>query len=932
MSTYVVPQVLVFQEFNAAAAAAERALNAHIAGGHAYLLRHADAEEKPLGFLGYYDPNSDTCYPWPNRPAGASVDQDYTKVHMDDALLRYFSDAASSGHYIATVSGYGNRVRSATLAFKANGASYPRSSEFRDRDVAVGDVVKVVCSVGGQQYTLWTYVAGFAADIIDAVVGAATADAQNAATQSANPATYAQVGGADNCVEITSVDQSAYDGLEDGDINETYTVTVIASSVNGDATTARLRVTSASGRDDVAEVTPAAFGSPTAIGTRGLTVTWNNTGTSACSLSATHDSVSPVDFIAGQKWQVTCHQAYTAPTATSGGTYSGNEDVTYIVTVVKGGLWAAKPTIKVTTNKGTDISGPTEVTGPNVVVPVGTKGVTIKFNQNGLAGRDRFYISTLAAKESYYRTLILGHNFDKAVVDASPVEVGLELFIRKNIEVSKNRLESPPLVNWTQSDTEICLKSGVTAYDATWTSSGVPQPLPVFSESSRGYGKVYVTYRAWRSELCDTVNEVRDVGELDTAISGPLHPDNPLKWGVFKAVSNSNGTAVKFTSVCNPASLDAWLRMLEVLEGRDDVYGLVPLTREKAVLDAYVAHVRAQSSPEMGRWRVVWVNLSLDDSVARVSRATSTDGEEVLATVTDDPLTSGTQYTLLQVPARNSAFITNKVKAGDVVRLNYTTDGFGTETYEEYLVDAVISEDSLRLQSGPSAPVSVASKIEVWHTYSNAEKAEAVALAGGYHDRRIRAVWPDRVGSGGLVFPGYHLCAALAGLAAGIVPQQGMTNLEIAGFDDLSRTLAFSRGQLNTMAGGGVWVVTQDTQTGKVFTRHALTTGDYADVNQREESITRNVDSVSYYFLDLLKPFIGTSNVTDDLLANIANTIRSGILELSGKTFVRRLGPQILGGDIAELRQHAVLRDRVVVTVVPEWPYPLNNVELHLVV
>ena len=46
MATYVLPQVLVFQDFTIAPSAAANPLSAHIAGGHAYLTRTTDADEK----------------------------------------------------------------------------------------------------------------------------------------------------------------------------------------------------------------------------------------------------------------------------------------------------------------------------------------------------------------------------------------------------------------------------------------------------------------------------------------------------------------------------------------------------------------------------------------------------------------------------------------------------------------------------------------------------------------------------------------------------------------------------------------------------------------------------------------------------------------------------------------------------------------------
>jgi hypothetical protein len=79
-------------------------------------------------------------------------------------------------------------------------------------------------------------------------------------------------------------------------------------------------------------------------------------------------------------------------------------------------------------------------------------------------------------------------------------------------------------------------------------------------------------------------------------IPGPLDQENPLKWGVYKALSNSNGTAVKYTAVANPDSLDSWASVLERLKGRDDFYNVVPLTFNREVQDLWAAYIGGESN------------------------------------------------------------------------------------------------------------------------------------------------------------------------------------------------------------------------------------------------------------------------------------------------------------------------------------------------
>jgi hypothetical protein len=702
---------------------------------------------------------------------------------------------------------------------------------------------------------------------------------------------------------------------------------------------ARLSVSSASGNDDVGDVTPSAAGPPTAIGTRGLEVTFSDEDMAACSLSADAEDppVAYNDLIEGQVFEVTVAQAFTAPVATSSGDYDDPRDTTYIIEVSRGGSFGVvdpddEPQIQVSTTNGIDSGVPVNVPAAATTVPVGTHGVEVEFSGAGLRLGDRYYIAVTAEAEGPMRTLVLGHNIQDDIPDGTPCDV--TLFIRKDIQVEKNRTHAPPLTNWETSETEITLKSGIEAFDSSWTDNEVEQPLPVLSEDSQEYGAVFVEYRAWESTLCEVVNAIDDVALLNDEISGPLVPENPLKWGVFKALSNSNGTEVKFTAVCDPDKTEKWIDLLEILLGRDDVYGLVPLTRTRTVQDLYAAHVDAQSTPEEGLWRAAWFSLSGVPSISVVDETTSTDDEVVKATITDDPGTSGTQYTLLQVPEANGQFITNGVRAGDIVRALYTSDGFGGETFSEFVVDEVQNEDKIRLLAGPGAAVNVAAKMEIHRNLSATEEADEIARdAGAWNNRRVRAVWPDTIETSGTVQEGYHLAAALAGLTSGVVPHQGLTNLEIAGFTDVPRTTTkFNKPQLDAMAVAGTWIVTQDLRDGQIFSRHAVTTGDNENIVDREEMVVRNVDSISFRFKDHFKPFIGVTNVTPSNLPQLAVEADALIDVLKTELANTRLGGQLIDAEILELRPHTTLCDRVVMSLDTDIPFPLNNLEIHLVI
>jgi hypothetical protein len=939
MSSYVKPQVLVFQEFRIVPTEITEPLRAHVSGPHAILHRYSDSDEKKLCKLGLYDRLNDTFYSWPDRMAGSRVDDSYVKVFIDDAELLYYEHTIGQIETtITAVSGKTNWIESSDLSFKSNGAAYPRSAVFNDRDVQLGDRVHlraVDVEDDCTEYTLDTYVTGFASELVPAEVEAARTEDNNQATVT-NTGSYVKVGGPDNCVDISAADYSDYDGLVDGDVEEEYTIEVVKSSIAG-CTAARLRVTSASGNDDVAEVTPEDWGVPTEIGTRGLTVTFDYDPGAGCSTSAEEDGVDPDIFVTGQKWRVTVSQAYTAVNATSGGDYDGEKNDIYVVECTKGGVWADLPEVMVRTVKGLDFSGPTEVTDDNVFVSIGTHGVEIKFHGAsvgnsvpGLRKGDKWYITVVSSKAGPVRKLILRDDIPQQI--ASAEDMDLRLYIVDNIQVSKNRVGYAPTTNWETEATQINVKEGIIAYHPEWTDSGVEQPLEV-----RG-GMVYVEYREWLSELADEVNAISDVADIGV-IKGQLHPDNPLKWGVYKALANSNGTAVKYTAVAEHTDLDSWVEVLERIKGRDDLYNLVPMTFDVRVHNLYAAHIDAESNEYANNWKSGFFALAAEPVKKIVGEGATIGGvsgnvveDPVLATLADDPDATNTQYTRLTVTSGNGYFIANEVQAGDIVRYNYTVDGFGEEQYEEYVVDQVVSENTLLLYTGADNAVTEPQRVEVYHNLNRNEVAEDIATrAGAFSDRRVCAVWPDQVGEAGTLQPGYYLAAALAGLASGVVPHQPLTNVEVAGFDDFTRSYKyFNETQLNRMAEAGVWIVTED-KDGTPHTRHALTT-DNLDLNRREEMIRRNVDSMSYLFLRRLRPYIGRTNATPRMVTLLGTEVTKLIDFFKNNGNTAELGGQLIDGTVRTLRIHPLLRDRIEIVLDLTVPAPLNNIELHLVV
>ena len=334
--------------------------------------------------------------------------------------------------------------------------------------------------------------------------------------------------------------------------------------------------------------------------------------------------------------------------------------------------------------------------------------------------------------------------------------------------------------------------SQIEVYDSSWTDGGVLQKLSVTSTPEcDGVNLLYVEFRAWRSDLSTSVSSISKIGDLESTVTGPLDPDNPLKWGLSKALGNNNGQEVKYAAVADPDDNNSWLSVIDLIEDRTDVYGVVPLTRNKTVINAFQAHVDNVSNEVKGRWRTLWANLGTSRIKSIATSASSSDNNDITAIISD---LGGDSNFIYLTASSNANFIENKVAPGDTVRINFVTDVWSDVSYTEYAVDKVLSENKLKLVSGEQ--ITSATKVEVHRNLDLNDYATEIGKeAGAYSDRRTRAVWPDTISAGSTTMDGYHLAAALAALSGGVVPHQGLTNLEIKGFDGLTRSTQFNRSQ-----------------------------------------------------------------------------------------------------------------------------------------
>lgn len=218
--------------------------------------------------------------------------------------------------------------------------------------------------------------------------------------------------------------------------------------------------------------------------------------------------------------------------------------------------------------------------------------------------------------------------------------------------------------------------------------------------------------------------------------------------------------------------------------------------------------------------------------------------------------------------------------------------------------------------------------------------ANLIKLAASYASKRILGVWPPKAdwsdGNGGLVtLDGSALCAALAGAMSSYPAQQSFTNLPFAGPNKLyySNTY-FTKKELAQLSAGGVLVLVQDAVGGNIYARQQVTT-DMTSIQTQEFSVTKAVDKVSFDLYNLVKPFIGKYNITQNLLSGLTDKITTYLFNAQNIS-APMCGSLILSSKNLSLRANLngantdLVQGTVAIALTVEVGYPANFIDITL--
>lgn len=879
---YIVPQVLVTQEFNLLPTALTDPLRAFICGPNYSV----------SGWLstgGVYNPAAAThVYDWPSQPANSTIDLATVQVKIKNAYMNYLTIASITS---ATTP---NLVTTASVLAGTGSVS--------TRAVKVGDPVVLTGTSG---LSLRTKVKSLEYVYTESAVSAAVAGASNAADGSAavsiTAATASDVGN-------YSTD-GTYAGEDYGYPTETYQFYVLNDDPAGFDPTVEgailyYKVISGSGTDNVNYATLTLTAAQTSSTTDGNIIV--PLGTRGLSLVLDESTV----YYLGDTVDVEVECDFEAPDVTVSGTYTGDIDTVYTVEVLSSTSPLAA-ILKVTTNNGYDGTARVSVADEEVDVNVGNYGVKIQFAWTAEASGhfavgDTWAITATAAAQDGLKAFKTTDVISSALIADTPISAAFYTVIDVDLDAE----------DFEATKDDITLDAALTGTDPEVLEGGIIKDMAIAQDVTGTYNAVYVSYRALLTTYADEIHTIDDIGEVASTL-GTVSEDNPLAMGVYFALANCNGTEVKYMAVPTD-DLAGYSAVVEKLSNVSNVYGLVPLSKAADVQTLFAGHVDIESSAENAKWRICFLNSDAEEYTA----VTTENNAGGIAYADITAVGDGT-YT---VTAVNTSFETDGVQEGDILRTAYEVDG----TYSSYVISEVISNTTLTLESGT---VLANHKIEVWHPNTKLEIATAYgAKSGSFGSRRVFHVWPDQIEFGTDLISGVYLCSAIAGLVSGVVPQQGLTNLAITGFTAVSRTTSyFTKSQLDVMAEAGTFIVAQDADSGAIHARHQLST-DMTDLNKQELSVTKNVDSMSYVFARRLAPYIGIANVTPTFLSQLDAEITGVFDYLISSSNVTRLGGQLIAGTIEELRAHTLYRDKVVVVLGLTIPYPVNNIYLSLVV
>jgi len=587
--------------------------------------------------------------------------------------------------------------------------------------------------------------------------------------------------------------------------------------------------------------------------------------------------------------------------------------------------WDPKEVNGLVENPGVDV-------GATKPIRIGTKGVEIEFkptlhgaaeefNLIAFSKGDIWTIDCTGRSGDQVVGVITDKNFDyfRADIETQRLDVEFMEELRGATEIP--RLQTDSIENWEINPDPV---DGVD-YDLRFLSGAQVRVDDIAEDLTISDGRIFMTYEAVNNSNTGSVIRVLDASDPNDEL-GPDDPRNPLGYGVRKTLLNSRGLPALVVPVDKMDDEDV-SDALALLSQNNNTYQIVPMTFDESIQNKVIAHTLAMSTETMDLWRRAYICTDIGHEYGIVTvDATNTQ-------VTGTFEQNGDKFNKLVLDDSNVgvSFLQSKVKAGHIVRFNYSKDMYGDTTYSEFAVLSVLNATELLIlgdYGSPSATMDIC-------IYKDTKAEDIIYEVGnrseGLNSRRVTNVYPSiLVDENEQAVPGYFGAAALAGLAAGSEPHQGHTNSKLLGFSEASTMAPMRRMDvfsMNELAGKGVTIITGEASN--IGIRHELTTA-MIDRKNRETMVTRNLDSIAYTYFDALSPFIGIANVTPEFVNKVRTELASIGNYIIASTKRPLIGSQMTSYEINKVEQDLVLSDKINIYITPILPLPFNYGDIHL--
>lgn len=420
--------------------------------------------------------------------------------------------------------------------------------------------------------------------------------------------------------------------------------------------------------------------------------------------------------------------------------------------------------------------------------------------------------------------------------------------------------------------------------------------------SSYDESDIKVGFRAVNSGI-DSPFNVYSQTDIEDKI-GKTQTYNPLSFGASQTMINSGGAVTVYGTKEDTTDEHSTARDSLSFE---EVYALTPLTK-KSVESGYATHVENMSSKENGKERVAFLSPNIvwsdsageavtgpnDTDMDKTETCTATSDEAFslsnkrIAYVRPDVVYVEETRPIASVKQSKLAKVFTDITDYDAYAKFANTYTYGDTTYYEY--DDITDE--------------------VWNHLM--EYSTDNSLQG---EQDITVYVP---------VPSYYLSAALVGQVSGLDPELPHTNRPIAGdfaFIKYSNDFFLSE-QLDKMAAGGNWIMTQKNKSAAITTRHQQSTN-ATSIETREMSITEAVDFSTKFIREGVEPKIGKYNITPQFL----KMIRTMLIGMGA--YLRKEGV-IEDLKVNTVKQDDANPDTVLVSISIAVKYPANYIDITL--